>query len=267
MTTKIGTMAAGALLLCAATALAGPTPQQQCDQARVSAWKNYVSCIETVLAKDAYCSPGCLPNFLSYEFAAFAKCRHRYFRNWTKFQTNGYLGTSSCIGSRFVDNGDGTVTDQLTALIWEKKTAAQGLHSEIGSYRWCSFGSAFPPPINCVNPANPPDGTAFTDFLATLNGDGGFAGANGWRLPTLVELQTILLDFACTGRPQTFACRCDAEPCIDGAFGPTNAGGHWSATSWIPDSGGAWLVGFSDASMVPDEKTDSVGVRAVRGGF
>ena len=30
--------------------------------------------------------------------------------------------------------------------------------------------------------------TAFTVFLSSLNADGGFGGANGWRLPTYAEL-------------------------------------------------------------------------------
>jgi hypothetical protein len=36
-------------------------------------------------------------------------------------------------------------------------------------------------------------------FLSSVNGDGGFGGANGWRLPTLAELQTTMLDYTCTG--------------------------------------------------------------------
>jgi hypothetical protein len=55
-------------------------------------------------------------------------------------QTKGFVGggqlsctvgtcvfdTSGCFATQFVDNGDGTVTDHLTGLQWEKKTGTVG---------------------------------------------------------------------------------------------------------------------------------------------
>src|SRR2546427_222031 len=126
---------------------------------------------------------------------------------------------------RFVDNMDGTVTDDETGLQWEKKVAGSScLHCVNDSYTWSNSGTA-------------PDGTAFTSFLNTLNGGatgvgnclsadgstitGGFNNHCDWRLPTSAELQTILL--------APFPC--GTSPCIDPVFGPTAASGYWSSTT------------------------------------
>jgi hypothetical protein len=92
-------------------------------------------------------------------------------------------------GVRFVDNGDGTVSDRHTRLVWDKKTGTVGtpnpsdVHDMNNTYTWSS-GTA-------------PDGTAYATFLATLNNcaspdgttfTGGFAGYCDWRLPSSAEL-------------------------------------------------------------------------------
>lgn len=98
--------------------------------------------------------------------------------------------TTSCEG-RFVDNGDGTLTDHATHLMWEIKDA---LHDD-----------AVPWPGNANDPDNVyswsalsdgvgPTGTVFTDFLAKLNGidplspAGCYAGHCDWRLPSTDEM-------------------------------------------------------------------------------
>src|SRR2546429_7397381 len=77
--------------------------------------------------------------------------------------TTSTTGSSTTTTLRFVDNGDGTVTDNQTGLQWEQKTTTVGSgvnladpHDVDNSYTWSSSGTAA-------------DGTAFTDFLATLN--------------------------------------------------------------------------------------------------
>src|SRR5262249_3783017 len=140
---------------------------------------------------------------------AFAKCRHVYFKKWATFQTRPTLATSTCIGTRFADNGDGTVTDNLTLLTWEKKTKADATanHSDEddadNDSTWrtgAPYGGS---------------GTAFTSFLTTLNGGSGLAGANNWRIPKLVELQTLVLDYNCAGSSGNPGCSCSVSPCVD----------------------------------------------------
>ncbi|MBI3782985.1 MAG: DUF1566 domain-containing protein [Deltaproteobacteria bacterium] len=246
------TAAACGTLLWAGTVLA-TTPQQSCDYARITEWKRYVSCNDTVVAKIA-------KGVVFDDFAAFAKCRHAYFKKWTAFQTKGSLTGSTCIGSRLTDNGT-TVTDNLTGLVWEKKTNDASVHDQGNFYSW-STGS------------NNEDGTAFTGFLATVNGGGGFAGANGWRLPTLVELQTTLKDFACSGAGAGPTCSCGPgfpiAPCIDVTFGsPANVDfcGYWSTATNISDPSLGLVVDVGGGVIQGADKTAYICVRAVRGGL
>jgi uncharacterized protein DUF1566 len=258
-----------AVVLCAATAFGLPTPQQQCDSARIKAWKSYVSCIDAVVAKDAKTSSISLINF-SDEFGRFAKCRRVYFRNWRAFQTNALVAGSTCVGERFTDRGDSTVLDNLSGLVWEKKVNLDGMqapgdpHDADNLYTW-SAGAPYKE-----------NGTVFTSFLASLNGSA-FGNGNGWRVPTLAELQTLLADFPCAGQRQSLSCECGSLPCSDATLGPTlYRDFYWSTTEWIPsaplpatDPTAAWYVYFNNATVAASSKASAHGhgVRAVRSGF
>lgn len=165
------------------------------------------------------------------------------------------------VPSRFVDNGDGTVTDSETGLEWEKKTNDGGVHDADNAYDWSQSGG-------------PPDGSAFTDFLDELNACtspdgtavvGGFAGHCDWRLPTVAELRTIV---------DTGAPNCGFGPmCIDAIFGAAPAPGspshsgfpYWSSTH-TADPPLAWRVRFVDGGSEIFLKHQFAHVRAVRGG-
>lgn len=154
--------------------------------------------------------------------------------------------------ARFFDNGDGTITDTSTGLQWEKKTDDGTVHDKDNTYLWS------------LTLNTKPDGTVFTDFLATLNsnclgtsGDGstvtaGFAGHCDWRLPTIAELRTIL--------------DCSFSICINPIFGPTFAGFYWSSTTSDFVLSNAWGGVFNFGDVVVDVKSNDNFVRAVRGG-
>ncbi|TFH50011.1 MAG: DUF1566 domain-containing protein [Lysobacterales bacterium] len=147
---------------------------------------------------------------------------------------------------RFVDNLDGTVTDNDTGLMWEKKVDTGGVHDVTNAYTWSQTGSAR-------------DGTLYTDFLETLNRDVTldsdqvcFANHCDWRIPNVVELQSILPE----GCPTTVSCVDETT------FGPTD-GLYWSSSSATDPL--AWDVSFSTGMPGPANKqANNFHARAVR---
>ena len=175
--------------------------------------------------------------------------------------------------ARFEDCGDGTLADHQTGLQWEKKTGTLGSfvvcatagcpdpHIVNNLYKWSSTGTL-------------PDGGAFTDFLARLNGEydpsaatGCFAGHCDWQLPKISELQTILIGpDAAPGQAPT----CSAAPCIDPGFaavgGPTASSYYWSASTLAGNPGNAWYADFAHGNVLDNDKTLDGYVRAGRAG-
>jgi hypothetical protein len=166
---------------------------------------------------------------------------------------------------RFVDNGDGTITDLHTSLMWEKKSRDGTIHDVGNEHTWSSIL------------AGPADGTAYTVFLAGLNAGAGFAGYNDWRLPEVdrngeaMELDSLL-------DPDEAAPRISAEfktPCTPDCTviecSCTAAVYYLSATAPGEDSPfAAFGVNFGVINVFPDVaevRKDLDGfVRAVRGG-
>jgi hypothetical protein len=144
---------------------------------------------------------------------------------------DGFYQASCMNKSRFVDNGDGTVSDTCMGLMWQKNTAdanADGRIDGKDNITWC-------------------DALNFCDNLE-------FAGFDDWRLPNVRELQSIV-DY---GRK---------DPAIDPVFGAASAV-YWSSTSVDSRAVFAWLVHFFDGPVfyVSDgpAKGGSGYVRAVR---
>jgi hypothetical protein len=263
------------------------TAQQKCDKSRVKSWRSFVLCTQKVLFKDAkgvLSTPGSGDVFVKTS-VALAKCRHKYFATWKKVQGGSYAGSDCAIGigNRFTDSGDGTVTDNLSRLVWEKKNNRDGTadygnaHDADNRYTW---SEASVPPFR-------EDGTAFSNFLPFLMFEGAFLGTGvGWRIPTFAELQSTVLDFPCSGS----SCSCPESPCVafdavntpvsgfmtvnsdvSGVY-PGDATSMWMvATGDLPLAGtgltipaGTGILGFKSESLVP---FSSYEVRAVRGGM
>src|SRR5438445_7951373 len=70
----------------------------------------------------------------------------------------------------YTDNGDGTITDNNTGLMWEKLSMDGSVHDVSTTYPWAN---------------------AFAQHVATLNGTS-FAGHTDWRVPNVKELQNII---------------------------------------------------------------------------
>jgi hypothetical protein len=103
-------------------------------------------------------------------------------------------------------------------------------------------------------------GNCVQDGITPMGVTGGFAGHCDWRLPTVVELQTILL------APEP----CGTSPCIDSIFGPTATGSetnYWSSTA-VTGHPEAWVVDFGNGEVLFRFYNTgfSSPVRAVRGG-
>jgi len=229
-----------------------------------------VSSIGTTEAPAALTAQGCLAAKLKAA-GNFRKCRDGeqakilqgkpgdVVKCMTKFQNAiaklDEKASDAAIACRYGDNGDGTVTDYDTQLQWEKKDGVGGganaanPHDVDNRYSWSTVL-----------------GTTGTGFLDQLNGEsstgtnatGCFAGHCDWRLPTVVELQALLLE------PNP----CGTSPCIDPIFGPTDTWFYWSSTTRAPvfPSDG-WVVYFVTGTLNLSAKSVNNSVRAVRGGL
>lgn len=152
----------------------------------------------------------------------------------------------------YTDNGDGTITDHNTGLMWEKKGDNGGLHDKDNGYVWSGLGSQ----------------ETIWDWLDDVNAEGGtgFAGYGDWRVPNARELQT-LVDFQ-SGAPMTpapFNSNCVAgATLLTGSC--TAVASYASSTTWARSTSMAWGVNFYEGLLYPYDKASGLRVRAVRGG-
>lgn len=138
--------------------------------------------------------------------------------------------------------------------MWQKSDDAAGLTDKDLVRSWN------------LTPADTSDsstGSSIFTWVDQLNGrltndpsQPGFAGHTDWRIPTIFELQTILL---------ALFPDCPMSPCIDPIFGPIAASGYWSSTTDAVGPSNAWFVRFSFGDVVLDGKSNTFHVRAVRG--
>jgi hypothetical protein len=144
-----------------------------------------------------------------------------------------------------VDNGDGTITDTRTGLMWEKLSDDDGLHDKDHEY---------------TRP------NALAVKIALLN-QTAFAGHTDWRMPNVSELQSL----ASYGTPflaisPAFHTSC-VPWCTVLTCSCTRADRHWSSTGSAANPLNVVVVNFSDGRVVDGADTTPEHVRAVRGGL
>jgi hypothetical protein len=161
----------------------------------------------------------------------------------------------------YTDNGDGTITDANTGLMWEKKDDSGGIHDKDNTYTWGTTSEPYTM-----------DGTMVTEFLATLNTEPCFAGHCDWRIPNVKELQS-LVDYEVASPGPT------VNPAFDNAAGCpgctdvtlascscTASYPAWSSTTTRGYPASAWDVTFGYGYVSTNLKNIGYVVRAVRGG-
>ncbi|MEO5376688.1 MAG: DUF1566 domain-containing protein [Magnetococcus sp. DMHC-6] len=132
---------------------------------------------------------------------------------------------------RFTDNNNGTVTDNLTGLIWLQDANC------FGAQIWTSALSS------ANNLAN-----GFCKLT-----DGSVVG--DWRLPNRKELKS-LIDYG------------NYNPALPSGhpFSSVQASTYWSSTTFANDTSIAWIVRLDDGKVGNDRKTGTGYVWPVRGG-
>ena len=208
-------------------------------------------------------------------------------------------------GRRFIDNGDGTITDRKTNLMWEKKIKLDSVknmldaHDADNKYTWanfCSISGKYCQPdadasARCFAQAEGDDktgcdlcgageGTCSTvqttiwTFIDVMNDVETFAGYSDWRIPTIRELESMRSDDLTKYGPavdsELHGSLCGAT-CTDMATPQcscTFAGYTWSGTNSPESWEHAWFVHFFEgySECFPSYKDDLFVVRAVRGG-
>ncbi|MFN2425505.1 MAG: DUF1566 domain-containing protein [Candidatus Binatia bacterium] len=148
------------------------------------------------------------------------------------------------VASSYTDNGDGTITDNLTGLMWEKQSDNGDIHDKDNTYTWAN---------------------AFASKVATLN-SGSFAGYGDWRVPNRKELDTLVnLGAVNPSAYAAFNSGC-VPTCTVTTCSCTRSSVYWSSSTYQDFPTNAWLVNFYDGFTSTGIKTNSYGVRAVRAG-
>ena len=145
----------------------------------------------------------------------------------------------------YTDNLDGTITDNVTGLMWQKCSNGQGVTD-------CASGTAAT--YNWYQAAGIADGTSNPDGATNVCGELTLAGQTDWRLPSRIELVSLIDNGI-------------YSPAINATYFPsTISSSYWSSITLASSTSYAWFVYFDYGYSYYDGKTDTVYARCVRGG-
>jgi hypothetical protein len=160
------------------------------------------------------CSTG-----LVCERYASAACVDPTWAEWPMSNGPAEVAAGAPNSETYTDNRDGTITDSVTGLMWQKALTT-GTFTQLQAVAFCP----------------------------TLN----LAGHNDWRLPSRIELVSIV-DYG------------QSDPSIDTTYFPaTPTAGFWSSSPVAGSPSSAWVVVFSDGSTNIYDITSVRDVRCVR---
>jgi hypothetical protein len=137
---------------------------------------------------------------------------------------------------QFKDNGDGTLTDNQSKLIWMR----------------CSMGQVWSG-ATCTGAPRTYTWQSAKDEAVKLNLKGGYAGHSDWRVPQIFEL-AMIVERQCSN-PRT-----NLE-----LFPETPANYFWTATE-PADPGKGYVLSFGAEGAVYKNRGEALDVRLVRGG-
>lgn len=140
------------------------------------------------------------------------------------------------------------IKDNVTGLLWEVKTDDDGLHDKDINY------SNYSPDFNPNNEYA--SATDATGFVTTVNSQG-FCGVTNWRLPTNIELHSIVdYSVALPG------------PTIDqNFFANTRNSAFWTSSLHPKGANVAWVVFFDDGRIFDNNRAGEGSVRLVSGTY
>jgi len=196
----------------------------------------------------------------------------------------------------YMDNGDGTISDLNTGLMWEKKSDDGSLHDRNNCYPWagrcsgdgqtrCARDSECAGPGGTCDdlalgdcPATPPGGRTVFEWLDQLNASS-FAGYDDWRIPNRREMESLVnLEKLAPAISTPFQTNCGGTHtgnagCTVTTCSCTVSGDYWTSSTYVGSTvlaetaSLAWVVDFGNGRVSTRWKeTDRQWVRAVRGG-
>ena len=155
--------------------------------------------------------------------------------------------TQTGVARLYADNGDGTIRDVQTGLVWEKLGVGASLHGWDGIYSWSD---------------------ALAVKIASLNTPPCFAGHCDWRLPNVTELRSLVTyDRSVPATSPDFAINC-VSFCTPTTCNCMRSDPYWTSTTAVFSDVGvqAITVDFRVGASFTDLKAAEHYVRAVRGG-